>query len=103
MTEDSTPASTTASITGRPTVTVSLSAQQTNKLAADLVRQLAGQIGDAEAIALTLRRWHEVLGAQRWGGVCMAAIRITFRDCLAPTPIADVPPGSVAFIEGNLP
>lgn len=79
-----------------------LTPYQATELAGDLLRELAAQVGDEAAIHSTMRRWHNVLGANRFGVVCMATVRITFRDCLTPTPIADAPPGSVAFHEENV-
>lgn len=80
---------------GRPVVTP----HQSTELAGDLLRELAQHVGDGEAISQIMRHWHNVLGASRFGVVCMATVRITFRDRLQPTPIADVPPGAVAFNE----
>ena len=78
-----------------------LTPHQATELAGDLLRDLAEQIGDEAAIAQTMRHWHNVLGASRFGVVCMASVRITFRDCLTETPAADVPPGALAFTKEN--
>lgn len=79
-----------------------LSHHQATELAGDLLRELALLIGDEAAISQAMRRWHNVLGASRFGVVCMASVRITFRDCLISTPISDAPTGAVAFHEGNV-
>ena len=78
-----------------------LTPYQATELAGDLLRQLAEQIGDETAIARTMRHWQKVLGSYRFGVVCMASIRIAFRDRMSRTPITDVPPGAVAFTKEN--
>ncbi len=74
-----------------------LTPRQSTELAGDLLRELAQHVGDGEAISQIMRHWHNVLGASRFGLVCMASVRITFRDRLTPTPIADAPGGALAF------
>lgn len=74
-----------------------LTPHQASELAGDLLRELSDHIGDDDAIRAVMKRWHYVLGAKRFGVVCMASVRITFGDCLTETPIADVPPGALAF------
>ena len=78
-----------------------LTPHQATELAGDLLRELAQHVGDGEAIANTMRHWHNVLGASRFGVVCMASVRVTFRDCLSEAPTADVPPGALAFNKEN--
>lgn len=76
-----------------------LTTLQANALAGDLVRELAHHIGDADGVAEVFTRWTRVLGQTSFATVCVAATRITFRDCLTQTPIADVPAGAIAFAE----
>ncbi len=91
----SNPAKRLTGTAGRPVVTP----HQATELAGDLLRALAQHAGDGEAIAGIMRHWHNVLGPSRFGVVCMATVRITFRDRLALP--ADAPPGALAFPLGG--
>jgi len=63
-------------------------------LASDLVRELAEHAGDPDGVLTTLQRWFDVLDTRLFG-VCLAAVQLTYADCLAVVP--DVPPGATAF------
>lgn len=60
-----------------------LSVTDARTLATDLVADLGAMPGDPDAIDDTLSRWAEELGPERMAQVCMAAVRITFAECMS--------------------
>lgn len=66
-------------------------------LAVDLLNELTGHIGDADAIDAALLRWVADHGAATFGFICAAAVQTVFTECLTLTPIEDVPAGRLAF------
>lgn len=73
-----------------------MTADQALELAGDLLRELAGHIGDPDAVNATMLRWHETHGSEL-GLVSMAAVRRTFAECLTWPPNADIPPGASIY------
>lgn len=65
-----------------------LSVTEANDLARELVADLGSVPGDAGAVTEVLTDWLDDLGPDVMAFVCMAAVRLTFADCLR---VADVP------------
>ena len=74
-----------------------LTLAQTRLLAADLVTQLSATPGDSAAVTATLMRWTDTLDPPRMAGICMAAVRLTFADCLSRVPVDQIPTGTVTL------
>jgi hypothetical protein len=70
---------------------------KTRLLAADLVTQLSATPGDSEAVTATLMRWTDTLDPPRMAGICMAATRLVFADCLSRVPVDSIPAGAVTL------
>jgi hypothetical protein len=66
-------------------------------LAADLIRELAQHAGDPAAVTATLMRWTDTLDPPRMAGICMAATRLVFADCLSRVPVDQIPAGAVTL------
>lgn len=77
-----------------------LTPEQADVLARDLVRQLAQHVSDSDGVAATMRRWQQQMDRAQFGVICMAAIRICFRDCMSEVPAEDVPAGAAVFTRG---
>ncbi len=74
-----------------------MTVERARTLAADLIGQLAENVGDPDAVTATLARWCDVLGPGPFGLVCMAAMQTTFTDWLHGVPAAEFPPGGVTL------
>jgi len=72
-----------------------LSTTEARDLAADLIRELAQDAGDPDAVRATLLRWLDIEDVARLSMACMSAVQIVFADCL--TRVAQVPPGALAL------
>jgi hypothetical protein len=59
-----------------------LTVDQATVLAGDLIRALAENIGDLEAIDALMLRWANTLGASNLARVSLAAAQTLFADCL---------------------
>ena len=71
-------------------------------LAADLIRELAQDAGDPDAVRAVLLRWLEAEDVPRLSLASMAALQLVFADCL--TVVDRVPSGALALTaptEGN--
>jgi hypothetical protein len=80
------------------TKTPPLSVAQAQQLADDLIRQLAPDAGNQDALAETFMRWVNVLDHDRdFSKVCIVALGAVFADCLIPTPVGDLPAGAHVF------
>lgn len=75
-----------------------LSVDQALELARDLLRQLAQNVGDVNALNATFLHWCDVLEPSNFTRVCMAALQTTFTECLTMTPIDDLPPGAHVYV-----
>lgn len=80
------------------TTTPAVDVDQARSLAADLVRELGAIAGDPEAVDATLTRWLDVLDVTNLARVCVAAVQLTFADCLTHTPLTDLPPDRLALL-----
>ena len=74
-----------------------LTLAQTRLLAADLVTQLSATPGDSAAVTATLMRWTDTLDPPRMAGICMAATRLVFADCLSRVPVDQIPAGALTL------
>ena len=63
--------------------------------AGNLLRSLAAVVGDPAAVDQIMRRWLDVNGVPAAGMVALAAVRLTFTQCL--TRVDEVPPGALAY------
>lgn len=63
--------------------------------AGNLLRSLAAVVGDPAAVDQIMRRWLDVNGVPAAGMVALAAVRLTFTQCL--TRVDEVPAGALAF------
>ena len=63
--------------------------------AGNLLRSLAAVVGDPAAVDQIMRRWLDVNGVSRFGFIALAAVRLTFAQCL--TRVDEVPAGALAF------
>jgi hypothetical protein len=70
------------------TTTKTLTIDEARDLADDLIRQLSRHPGDDPAVCEVLRHWLDVHGVQGLSLVAMAAMRITFGECLTTHPEA---------------
>lgn len=75
-----------------------LTVEQAEDLADDLIRCLAARLGDPEAVTNELRRWTDILGANRLALVCLAVVQTTFRECLPLVSREDWPTTGHTFI-----
>jgi len=60
-----------------------------------LLRSLAAVVGDPAAVDAIMRRWLDVNGVPAAGMVALAAVRLTFVQCL--TRVDEVPVGALGF------
>jgi hypothetical protein len=67
-------------------------------LAAALLRRLVHHIGDHDAIETELQDWLNELGIPSLSLVLLAAVRLTFEECLTITPLADIPAARLALL-----
>ena len=74
-----------------------LTLAQTRLLAADLVTQLSTTPGDSAAVTATLMRWTDTLDPPQMALICMAAVRLTFADCLSRVPVDQIPAGALTL------
>ena len=74
-----------------------LTDDQTVEMAGDLLRDLSPHIGDADAIEAEFIKWIDALGVPSMSMVLLAAVRLTFTDCLTLTGREDWPPAGLAF------
>lgn len=79
----------------RPPLTVT----QATDLAGDLILSLAALAGDLEAVNAELRHWHDVLDTRDLARVCMAVVQMTFAECMAITPVEQLPPSQLVLVE----
>jgi hypothetical protein len=78
----------------RPTLTLA----DGERLAVDLVLELAEHAGDPAAVGKVLTHWLDAQDVPRLGFIAMAGIRLVFADRLQPVPVAEVLPGDVQLI-----
>lgn len=78
-----------------------LTSDQARELAADLLRELEPIAGDRAAVRAVLLRWLDVLDVGGLSMVCMAAVFTTFTECMTRTPLDQIPPGAIAFSQGE--
>jgi hypothetical protein len=78
-----------------------LTPDQATELATDLINSLAEHSGDREAVNVELQHWLEVLDAPNLIRVCVAAVQMTFADCLAITPLEQVPPDRLVLVQAT--
>ncbi len=71
---------------------------EADDLAPDLLRSLVDRIADPEAIETELQRWIDVLGVASMAIVLLAAVRLTFEECLTLTPLDAVPAARLALL-----
>jgi hypothetical protein len=74
-----------------------LTTEEASQLAADLVRELADHAGDPAAVRATMLRWLDDQDVSGLSLVCMAAVQLTFADCLRPVPVDQIPAGSLTL------
>ncbi len=63
--------------------------------AGNLLRSLAAVVGDPAAVDSIMRKWLDVNGVPAAGMVALAAVRLTFTQCL--TRVDEVPAGALAY------
>lgn len=78
-----------------PAPTPLITTTEAHTLAAELIRELAQDAGDPDAVRAVLLRWLAMEDADRLALVCMSLTQQVFSDCL--TKVAQVPPGSLAL------
>lgn len=85
-------------MTNNSTASSPLTIEQTRALAGDLLRELVPHIGDREAVNTLMLHWYETLGHHGLSVVSMAAVQMTFADCLTNTPVSEVPDDAIALV-----
>jgi len=80
-----------------PAPTPLITVAEARNLALGLVGDLTPHAGDPDAVRKVLLRWLAIEDPARLSMVCMAAVRLTYADCLTRVPIDQMPPGALAL------
>lgn len=68
------------------------------ELAADMLRELTPHAGDSDQVDAVLTGYLDRLGHNHFSLVCMAAVQMTFTDCLTLTPLDSLPDERLALL-----
>lgn len=80
-----------------PRATQPLTATAARDLAADLIRELAQDAGDPDAVRATLLAWLDREGTSRLSLASMAGLQLIFSTLLTPMPVDQIPAGALTL------